>query len=130
VRRCLIPRFLTFVSQRTLLAAHEGRFDKRRKTKRAEKATLAALEEGFEPGHGLDGALPGIPDDDEIEQLEIELSDIRRGLQGAHSKIGKPLRAIMIELNGELLQGAAMMWQEKDCNLVFLHNRHRQSRRG
>jgi hypothetical protein len=81
--------------QRTLLAAHEGRIEKRRKTRAAKNA---------EDEVNVDTRnLPDIDDDDEVEQLGIDLVNKRQILRQAHSDIGRPLRAIQIELNGRFL---------------------------
>ncbi len=76
------------------MAAHEGRIEKKRKTRAAKNAQADA--------DGEINNVADISDDDEIEQLEIDLVDKRQRLRQAHSDIGRPLRAIQIELNGEL----------------------------
>jgi E3 ubiquitin-protein ligase SHPRH len=97
--------------QRTLLAAHEGRFDKKRRTKAALDAEEGESEQG--------PSFKDIVEEDDVEKLQQELSNARRNLQSVHSRIGKPLKAILIELNGELPlnQVRSMGWSPRTLHL-------------
>lgn len=93
-------------SERTLLAAHDAREHKARRTKAAARAAAQAMSEDFE-----------IPEDVEVqpqhEVLHRDLTEQRKDLHDQFS--GRALRSIMVDLSAV----AARIASEKDPEKVI-----------
>lgn len=88
----LADRREALTSERTLLAAHDDREKKTRKTKAAKKATEAALEEEVLMQIGNLDPQP------EHQVLQQQLNDERKALLEEFNN-GRALRSVMVDLN-------------------------------